>query len=102
MNFSKSGIAKSRTNNSFAQMKDGTFIQIDYFIVDEDLGTEHVIYKAIATENFLPNHYSFLQTVKEINDTLASADVNEVENICVFLEIRNKKYICPVPNLFYC
>ncbi|XP_043471564.1 uncharacterized protein LOC122504492 isoform X2 [Leptopilina heterotoma] len=99
--FSTSGDANVRTNNSFAQLKSGTFIKIQNFIVDENLETEHVIYKVICTENFIQDQYSYLQKVKEISNTLMVAEVDELENICVFFKIRKVDYICPVPNLYY-
>lgn len=82
-------------------MNDGNYIQIIKFVVNKIDQSENILCKKIQVENNeIVNDYSALKTVLLVRDDFAIVRTNDIENVCIFIEIENKKYICDLPNPF--
>lgn len=90
-----------RSNNSYAQLSDGSFVKIIEFIVDEQLESEYVIFKYLVTENAFRNQHPHLQKVISLQTSVQATYVESLEKIAVFIKVKEKQYICSVPNLLY-
>lgn len=86
-----------RLNNSYAQLKNGDYVKIFYFIVDKLSFSEHIIVQKIDTEEAYNNVYNMLRKINE----RTAVPTNEIEKVCVHMNINNGEYLCCVPNLHY-
>ena len=58
----------------------------------------HVI---TVSRQFL-NNCSNIKKINYIDDNnVVIFDTNDINSICVFIEIKNDKFVCQVPNLYY-
>ena len=88
-----------RSNNSVAQLINGKFILIKYFVVDSINNNDFVIYFELKTKKHsLTSGFENLQVVEEKGNKLYKTFTTEIRRICANFEIRNIEYICPLPN----
>ncbi|KAL7307666.1 hypothetical protein TKK_0000349 [Trichogramma kaykai] len=98
---------KVRSNNSYAMLKDGTFIRIKSFLVDEKENKEIVLYYKIKVNNeFVHTRsdqaitlvLSDFYTIEDVDILVSSTSSKNISKICVFMIVKNNMYIRPVPN----
>ena len=87
---------KERSDNSFSKLKNGFFINIHQFLVDELFQAEYTIYGLLTTVNAFQDQCRVLQKVTAYNNDLRAANTNDIGKISVFLKINDAEYICPV------
>ncbi|XP_043480061.1 uncharacterized protein LOC122509849 [Leptopilina heterotoma] len=91
----------NHSDNSYAELIDGSFVKIKQFIVDEQLEKEFAIVQVFVTENACQNLYPYLKKMVDFERGLRAIPTKNVKNISVYLEVQQDEYICSVPNLFY-
>lgn len=91
-----------RSNNSFAQDKNGMFINIVEFIVDEYEEKEYTLCKFVETETVFKNCTKIRKIVK-INEEIVCINTHDISNIAVYMEVvtgnHKFQYISAVPNM---
>ena len=92
-----------RSDNSKAQLKDGRFIEIMYFIVDSETKTELTLCKVLnLSQTPLEFKCGELKLLDNTEGDTIIVETKEIKKICVFVDCGiEEKYICPVPNQFY-
>ncbi|XP_067203731.1 uncharacterized protein [Linepithema humile] len=90
-----------RSDNSYAVTTEGDFIRIIEFIIDIPTRKEYTICHLVIKEDIFNNNSLPLKKVVNISDNLIIKDTNSIERVCVFMNIDNIMYICPVPNLYF-
>ena len=88
---------KLRSNNSFALLKDGQFIRIIAFIVDEENEKEITMCNLVNTRNHSQS-YKTLQKIENIETEKIYVQTKNISRICIFMNVSNVMYICPLPN----
>ncbi|KAJ8678284.1 hypothetical protein QAD02_014071 [Eretmocerus hayati] len=86
----------ARSCNYFAQLKGGQYIKISHFLVDFLNKDQLTVCRTIDVV-----HNRFSETVMEIksfSDQEFLVRTDDIETICVQVDIDNLKYITPVPN----
>lgn len=89
-----------RSDNTFAKVLDGSYIRIIKFIVDPYLKKEFVIYQSLNTQLAFKNNYNALKKITSITKEKNITLTDNLEKICVHLNVQNNEYICAVPNLY--
>ncbi|XP_031781767.1 uncharacterized protein LOC116416702 isoform X1 [Nasonia vitripennis] len=92
---------KRRSNNSFAQLRNNTFIRILKFIVHDQTNQELTVCNLLNTRHRFTNHYRNLQVIERICDEQIIVPTNEIMTVCVVMKILGTMYICSVPNLLH-
>lgn len=95
--YTSSGMRSSRTNDSIAQIKDGRYIQINSFIVDDDELKEITLCRVVHVEQ----HNGAMKLVSFIDEEVIAISTHDIRTICVHIEIDNVSYLFAVPNLLH-
>ena len=82
-------------------MKDGTFVQIRSFIADDETKQEFTVCNVISTRHRFSDRYHNLRVIENISTESIIVKTNELKTICIFMEILDIMYICPLPNLLH-
>lgn len=90
-----------RSDNSFAQLRNGLFVKIYYFFVHAESEKEYVVVKKIETTSIYENVCSMVQIVNEVDNDYSAFLTNEIDQICVHMIFDKKGYLCRVPNRHY-
>lgn len=90
---------KQRSNNSFAMLKNETFIKIVCFVLNEKDGSELLLCNKINTKDMNYNYKPFKE-IEYISSELTTVSTNKIEKICCFIKTK-KMYICPFPNMLH-
>lgn len=90
-------IKKCRSNNSFAKLKNGKYIKIFGFVIDDD-EQDTTICRIVSTEKFFfdNEHLQIIKGEGELTRILTS----DIDRVCVFIRANNH-YLCAVPNLIH-
>ncbi|XP_051156773.1 uncharacterized protein LOC127278885 [Leptopilina boulardi] len=89
-----------RSNNSFAILYNGTYVQLFNFVVDPVTKSEYVIVKKIVTVNFIDENCRMIKKIVEIIDNKVAVPSHEIKKVCVYMSLNvNCQYLCSVPNL---
>lgn len=92
--FMNSRKINARSCDQFAQLLDGRFVKLIDFIVDGE--NEITICQVLKTK---ANYYSsVVQDICDFSDNIC-IKTHDILKICVYIEIHNKMYIIPVPNM---
>lgn len=89
----------NRSNNSFAQTEDGSFIQIVQFIVDGN--NELTVFKKIDVLNCFSEECTTVMLVRSIDDNESIIETRKIKKLCVFMSVGDKQYISAVPNMYW-
>lgn len=84
-----------RSCNYYAQLSDGSFIKILYFLVDTNSKMEKTVCQILKTR-----HNRYASVVKEathISEEIC-IDTNLITKSCIFIETKDATYITSVPN----
>ncbi|XP_058801741.1 uncharacterized protein LOC131670282 [Phymastichus coffea] len=92
-----------RSNNSFAKIIDGNFVQIVFFIVDRLHQREYTVYKVVDVEDIFDNNLAEFQIkrITAINEELRAVHTNNIDKICVYINCNDERYLCATPNMYF-
>ncbi|KAL7290659.1 hypothetical protein TKK_0015420 [Trichogramma kaykai] len=83
-----------RTNNSYAVLKNGSFIKILLFIVNDDLKVGLILYRElIITKNISRSIFKF-----ERDQKIQIKNISDIKRICVYIKIDDNEYVSLIPN----
>ncbi|KAL7295045.1 hypothetical protein TKK_0011645 [Trichogramma kaykai] len=97
--YESSLLKKKRTNNCHVLLNDGSYMILDYFIVDKKEKTELTIGRQILTKNCFSNDFSKLQIIDAIQPQKIVIETSKINKVCVYMPMNNVIYLCSVPNL---
>ncbi|KAJ8678002.1 hypothetical protein QAD02_013789 [Eretmocerus hayati] len=85
-----------RSDNSYAQSTDGTFIHISEFVVDEDADHSTTICNTLQVQPLMNRD---LPTVTMVNGNRDNAhiDTNRIKTVCVVVKVDDTVYLTPPP-----
>ncbi|KAJ8677090.1 hypothetical protein QAD02_012877 [Eretmocerus hayati] len=86
-----------RSDNSHVQLKDGSFIEISFFVADRLNDKLYIAAKNINVHRV--HDFTFLNKITDINGDLLLVDSAEMKKICFYLELNDSRYIIPVPTM---
>lgn len=92
---------KQRSNNSFAQLTNGEFVQIVEFVLDSETEQELTVCKKLKTKNVSQVHWTTVQQVIEIVAEKSVINTESITTICVYISVDEISYICPLANLLH-
>ena len=91
-----------RSDNSVAQLIDGSFVIIEKFIVDVDNKKEFTTcYKISDCNHGLCSNYNVLRKIRSVGEDPVIISTKDIKVVCVLITIRNDRYVCPLPNLLF-
>lgn len=79
---------------------DGTYGNIVSFVLDAESVRELVLFQIVETRSMFGNDHGELRTIVKINCEVTALPISEIDKVCVCVDVKTDKYICPVPNLF--
>lgn len=79
-----------RSDNSFAKLKDGTYVRIIYFIVDRQKNKEYTVCNKVVTTNAFENECPMTRKIISINSNNIAVNTNEISRICVRVQVQKK------------
>ena len=88
-----------RSDNAFAQLLDGAYIIIVYFVLDPESKQAFVMRYKLRTQPVFREHYKMLKTVIFTSENKAAVISANISRVCLNFTIHDKEYICAVPNL---
>lgn len=74
---------KERLDNSFAHLKNGTYVQLFNFIIDPITKCEYTIVKIVHTVNLFEDNCKMVKKIVSIDDEQDAVKTNEIRKICV-------------------
>lgn len=89
-----------RTDNTFAQLNDFSYVKIMFFILDSSNKLELAIVRKINTTRALKKYYNALQTIGAVDNEESIIFVTDILKVCVHMLKDNKEYLCAVPNSY--
>lgn len=96
--YTSHSVLNNRTDNSYAQLKNGIFIIIEQFIVDRTENREIVAYRELDTIN---DDSSIIHKIRSVSQNFMIDYTHEIDKICVFVPTDFDNYIFRVPNLLH-
>uniref|UniRef100_A0ABD2WXD5 Uncharacterized protein n=1 Tax=Trichogramma kaykai TaxID=54128 RepID=A0ABD2WXD5_9HYME len=87
-------IEKKRSNNSYAKLKNNSFVRIVAFIIHNE--NSMVLVNYVDCRRKFPDHYKYFFEILLIKEQIEIVPTENIERICVNI---NEKFIVPVPNL---
>ncbi|XP_051153467.1 uncharacterized protein LOC127276837 isoform X2 [Leptopilina boulardi] len=89
-----------RSDNSFAILKDGTYVKIRSFIVDRELEVQYAIVHQVVTHNSFRNKCKMIQKIVAVNVNKIAINTCDIDKICVHAQVGDQvEYIIALPNL---
>lgn len=92
-------IENKRSDNSFAKLKDGTYVRIINFITDRQNNKEYTICQKIITRDAFESKCSMMKKIISSSTNKICVNTSEVSIICVRVVVQKNQYICALPNL---
>lgn len=91
-----------RSDNSFAILNDGSYVQLIKFIIDKENYNEFTIVRKIDTENFLQNDACSLRKIVKIHSFESLISTISIHKSCVHMTVSDKtEYLSSLPNLYH-
>ncbi|XP_043472842.1 uncharacterized protein LOC122505365 [Leptopilina heterotoma] len=98
--FMSSKKINKRSDNTFAQLRDFSYVKIHFFVMDSHTKFEFAIVKKIHTVRSFEKCYNTLQTIVNIDTEESAISITELSTICVHMSKDGKEYLCAVPNSY--
>ena len=89
----------NRSNDSYAQLKNGQFIKIRQFLFDMNNTKDYTVYHKIDVENMPCGELTGLKRVVNVQRDVSVTETQNVLKICVFMTANNCSYISTLPNM---
>ena len=91
-----------RSNNSFAQLGNGSYMQLVDFIVDPCTKNEYTVVKKISTTDSFNKNCNMIRKIVKIDNETFVIFTSEIYKVCVHMLLgKDSEYLCAVPNLYY-
>lgn len=90
-----------RSNNSYALLEDGSYVKLKYFIVNFDTKEEYAIIQRIEIENAFGRSCPMLKEIVDTVEEESFVSTKRIVKVCVHMTIKDKQYLCSVPNLHF-
>ena len=87
-----------RSNNSFALLKNGAYIQCVVFLYDPAEGKELLIARKVETENA----YNTIKKIVTVNEEMFATEVENLCHPCIVIKVEKNDFISAVPNNYHC
>lgn len=99
--FMSSAKINSRSNNTYAQLNDKSYVKLISFLVDRANKLEFTIVKKIKTITAVKEFHTFqmLQKIEEISHDDFAIPTSSIDKVCIVVNVNEKDYICSVNNL---
>ena len=88
-----------RSDNTFVLLRNGSYGNVVKFIVDKENEKEFALLNMLKTTHTFRNKHTIFQTVLEINSETVAVPITEISKVSVYIEVKNERFICTVPNL---
>lgn len=88
----------SKSCNYYAQLKDLSFIKIINFVYDPNASRNYVICDKLITTTSIYNQ--FMHRIHPLDENPIIINTSELNRVCVYIEIENDSFVCPLPNLY--
>lgn len=98
--FMSSKKSKKRSDNTFAQLTDFSYVKIMFFILDSCTKSEIAIVKKILTARSFEKCYTAMQTIVAEDSENSAIFTSEILKVCVHMMKDKKEYLCAVPNSY--
>lgn len=95
--YSSCKIVNQRSFDSYAKLSNGIYIKIIAFIFDENTNQTLCLCNKITTIE--SDHSEFVKFCAHISPDTTSVKIDEIEKICVFVEMDGVSFITACPNL---
>lgn len=92
-------LRNNRSNNCFALLLDGTYVKIISFILDTESNIAITLCNKINIISC--EQSSFLYKIVSFETDLYAVATENIDKICVYIDIRDNMYIAVVPNLLF-
>lgn len=89
---------KQRSNNSFAQLRNGKYIRICRFIFDQEQNKEFIVCNFVETCKY---YFEEMQCIVKIEEKEETVKTEEMKTVCVFMNVDSKLYLSAVSNLWH-
>lgn len=90
-----------RSNNSFAMLQDGSYVQLRNFLLYENANSEISVVRRLTTRNAFEESCPMFQKVIQIDDELSTIETTNISKPCVFIDLNGERFLCAVPNDFH-
>ena len=98
--FTSSGKTNTRSDNTYAMLKDNSYVKLNYFILDRVTKKEYTIVQKLVVVNVFNNEYTMLKKIVDIESTECAVLTNLMDKICVHIAVNENEYLCAMPNLY--
>ena len=88
-----------RSDYTFVLLRNGSYDNVITFIVYKENEKEFVLLNMLKTTHTIRNKHTIFQTVLEIHIETVAVPITEIYKVSVYIEVKNKRFICAVPNL---
>ena len=89
----------TKTDDSIALIKDGRFVQILNFVLDEEHDIQKVVVKIVNVIRLRHEDTDFFFKIKNINEEVEIINTNLLDRVCVRIEIAENAYIFKLPHV---
>lgn len=90
---------REKLDSSICKLKNGNFIKIVKFVISKDYKFQKILCNLIQfQQNDMISQYSSLKQVLGISEELDIVETEDLVNVCVFMKIKNKTFVCDLPN----
>ena len=97
--YSAKTIRQTRTNNSFARLKDKRIVRLLKFITNSETLEEHTICNLVNICNDdVTNLSCYMQKITNIENEAKIVRTSDIETICVYVKIDDNAYVSAIPN----
>lgn len=93
--------SNKRSNNSFAVLKNNSYVKIYHFIVDSASKKEYTIVSEVYTRNAYDDVCGMLKKIILTSNEQTAISTDDITRVCVYMTSNGKEYLCAVPNLYY-
>ncbi|KAJ8685505.1 hypothetical protein QAD02_021298 [Eretmocerus hayati] len=90
-----------RSNNSYAKLTNGHYIQILNFIVDRSLSQSLVVADVFSVQPAFPNRNLSIVIIVGISQKNHIVDTDLIETICVSVSLSDTTYLIVPPSLYH-
>lgn len=97
--FVSCGKENKRSDNSFGQLMCGSYVKIINFVIDLQSKQHFVICYKLKTQKAFKKHFKMLHKIVTTENIETAVPVENLNKVCVHVNIKGLEYVCAVPNL---
>ena len=88
-----------RSDNSYAILKNGTFIRIIEFVIDRENSADYTLCQGIQSVPI--EGFPILHEIQRIERDPTLIQTSEIERVCVLAQLEVQQYIVSVPHILF-